>query len=63
MFPLSLAILDTINTLNCELAEHDRCGRLDQHKPKRTRKLLLNKKEVRVFVIYITSNLRVIQQD
>ena len=31
---------------NAILAEHDRCGRLDQHKPKRSRKLLLNKKEV-----------------
>jgi tmRNA-binding protein len=27
-------------------AEHDRCSTIDQHKPKRTRKLLLNKKEI-----------------
>mmetsp|Transcript_18195 Transcript_18195/g.17534 ORF Transcript_18195/g.17534 Transcript_18195/m.17534 type:complete len:196 (+) Transcript_18195:80-667(+) len=32
--------------LNCHIAEHDRCSTINQHKPKRTRKLLLNKKEI-----------------
>jgi hypothetical protein len=33
--------------MNCHIAEHSRCGMRDNHKPKRSRKLLLNRKEVR----------------
>jgi len=32
--------------LNVHIAEHSRCSRLDQHKPKRVRKLLLHHKEI-----------------
>ena len=31
---------------NVHIVEHDRCGRFDQHKPKRSRKLLLKKSEI-----------------
>jgi SsrA-binding protein len=32
--------------INCHIAEHDRTGRFDQHKPKRIRKLLLHNREI-----------------